>query len=215
MTSRFLTLLLMAVCASANAFEHDIGRVRVMSTQEGWRAMGEKTSNSVPLDQGVSGSMASESRMIAFRAPGDSQDSVVFVLRANMGTAQTTSWTGDCQSSPNITARRLSDSIHVPDCIKKSGRLITAKFLLKGLPTVQQMVESGESQLPEKAHYINIFVGLETGSFVSAAGVVSSSLPDWDAWVEQFAEALRRGNNSLRGHVSLPAVPISATRSSN
>jgi hypothetical protein len=198
----------------AHALDEELGRLKLVDGAAQWRLISRGAGASALLDQGVSGSIPSATVFLAFRPDGSQTDQLVMVVRASTGggSGRMVSWTQACDSSANMVAKRMTQNFNLPDCIKLSGNLVADKFASTSMPVVAQASARGELKLPPRARYFNILVGLESGSFASVNGLLDSKTPGADEWVQGFAEALRRGNLSLRGTVDMPAPPSLAAQ---
>jgi hypothetical protein len=191
----------------AHALDEPVGRLKLVEGAAPWRLISRGAGESALLDQGVAGSIPSAVVVLAFRPDGSPADQLVMVVRASTGSAARVSWTDDCSSAANIVAKRMTQNVNVPDCVKLSGNVDANKVAGAAMPAVAQAAARGELKLPARARYFTILVALDTGSFASATGLLDSKTPGADEWVQGFAEALRRGNLSLRGSVEMPALP--------
>jgi hypothetical protein len=192
----------------ASALDEKVGRLTLTAGASPWRVVSSIEAPAALLDQGVSGSIPSTARILAFRPDGSTVDALVMVLRASTGSSgYHVSWTQACDSSANIVATRLTRNFSLPDCMKLSGNVVAEKAVSTALPPVAQASARGEVKLPARARYFEAIVGLETGSFASVVGLLDSKTPGIEEWLQGFAETLQRGNLSWSGATELPAPP--------
>jgi hypothetical protein len=213
---QYITLLAAMGCGllpvMAHALDEGVGRLKLVDSAAQWRLISRGPGESALLDQGVAGSIPSAVVVLAFRPDGNPADQLVMVIRASTGSAARVSWTHDCSNAANIVAKRMTQDVNLPDCVKLSGNVDAIKVASGAMPAVAQASARGEVKLPPRARYFTILVALDTGSFASATGLLDSKTPGADEWVQGFAEALRRGNLSLRGTVEMPTLPSLAAQ---
>lgn len=198
----------------AHALDEEVGRLKLVDSSAQWRLISRVDAPGALLDQGVSGTIPSAAIVLALRPDGSQADQLVMVIRGSTGSSRgsTVSWTQNCDSSANIVAKRMTQNFNLPDCVKLSGNVVADKAASTAMPAVAQASARGELKLPAQARFFSVQVGLETGSFASVTGLLDSKTPGADEWVQRFAEALRRGNLSLRGTVEVPTPPSLAAQ---
>jgi hypothetical protein len=193
---------------AASALDESVGRVRLTDPSPQWRLVDTVESPAAALSNG--GAIPSQTKVLAFRDEGGAADQVVVIVRASTGGSNSgrVSFTQPCDDAANLVATRMTSNVNLPDCMKLSGPVVTEKFLEKNMLPVREASSRGAVKLPQRVRYFDIVVAADTGSFVSVGGLIDAKATDIEGWVRALAEALRRGNMSIRGTVEMPTPPV-------